>query len=186
MKGTASMDLPKWTISMWALIAIAVVGITLDAIGGIRGHYAYQNSIEAYWTLADRSSTIPKKAEYVDKFVAALESQHFDGQYNAIVFPTQDNSFDRNFEALKSLQGRLREIEKMDATSFQYQTAIQQITQQEQGEAGQMLQVFEGVWWKNNHFLLWDWVGFVNWALVTFCLPFAFMCGVFASDDEWD
>jgi hypothetical protein len=68
------------------------------------------------------------------------------------------NSFDMNFDALKTLQVRLHEIEKMDITSFQYQTAIQQITSQEQGDAMSMLTVFEGTWFKENHFLLWGWV----------------------------
>jgi uncharacterized membrane protein len=49
----------------------------------------------------------------------------------------------------------------MDVSSFEYQTAIQQITDQEQGGASPMLSVFEGIWWKTNYFLLWDWVGAV-------------------------
>lgn len=43
----------------------------------------------------------------------------------------------------------------MDANSFQYNTAIQQITQQEQGEAIDMLSVFQGCWYKENYILLW-------------------------------
>lgn len=47
----------------------------------------------------------------------------------------------------------------MDANFFQYNTAIQQITQQEQGEAIDMLSVFQGCWYKENYILLWDWIG---------------------------
>ena len=100
-----------------------------------------------------------KNAEHIDKFVNALEESNLHGEYNAIFLETPDNSFDANFEVLKSLQLRLHEIEKMDITSFQYQTAIQQITQQEQGEASNMLSEFSGIWWKTNHFMLWDWIG---------------------------
>jgi len=141
------------------LVVVSLIVGTIMGVAAIRADYAYNLAIGAYWNLADKSSTIAKKAEYVDRYVVALESQGLEGQHNALIYPTPDNSFDRNMEALKSLQGRLHEIEKMDVTSFQYQTAIQQITQQEQGEAGAMLGVFEGVWWKAHHVLLWDWIG---------------------------
>ena len=75
-----------------------------------------------------------------------------------LFFKTPDNSFDKNLEALQSLKTRLDEIQKMNVTSFEYQTAIQQITAQEQGEAQDMLEVFSGIWWKNNYLFLWEWV----------------------------
>lgn len=149
-----------------ALVCVAI-GTTIliwQTVLSVRGNYEYEAAIAAEWSLADKSSTIPAKKEHLDKFVAALEGQGFQGQYNAIIYPTPDNSFDTNLAALKTLQGRLHEIEKMDVTSFQYQTAIQQITAQEQGEAQKMLQVFEGVWWKTHHFMAWDWIQII-WVL---------------------
>ena len=140
--------------------SILLLGI--DIYKGVIGNYEYNNKYECYWSLADKASTIPKKAEGIDKFVNALENSGFKGKYNAIFLQTPDNSFDYNFEALKSLQLRMHEIEKMDITSFQYQTAIQQITQQEQGEAKEMLSEFSGIWWKENHFMLWNWVCLVQ------------------------
>ena len=137
---------------------IAIVAIIASIIGGIRGTYQYEKKFNSYWSLADKASTIQKKGEYIDKFVEVLSKGGFEGKYNALVFTTPDNSFDANFEALKTLQQRLHEIEKMDITSFQYQTAISQITQQEQGEAHAMLSVFSGIWWKENHFMLWNWI----------------------------
>lgn len=100
-----------------------------------------------------------KKAEYIDKFVNALNNSDFKNKYNAISLCTDNNSFNYNFESLKSLQQRLHEISNMDIKSFEYQTAIQQITAQEQGEAKEMLSVFQGIWWKEHHLLLWDWIG---------------------------
>ncbi len=147
----------KLTISV-VLILAAVVWATILIVADVRGEYAYEASIASYWSLADKSSTITQKSQYVDKFVEALERQGLQGKYNAIIYPTPDNSFDRNMEALKSLQGRLREIQTMNPASFEYQTAMQQITGQEQGEAKAMLNVFEGVWWKEHHLALWDWV----------------------------
>ena len=144
------------------LIIISLIVLAFDIGNGIMGSYQYSNQIECYWSLADKASTIQKKAENIDKFVAALENSGLKGQYNAMFLVTPDNSFDYNMEALKTLQNRLHEIEKMDITSFQYQTAIQQITQQEQGEAHAMLSIFEGIWWKINYFWLWDWIGVVQ------------------------
>jgi len=140
--------------------------LILSIIGGITGEYQYERDYKSFWDLADKASTIPQKAQYVDKFVDALANAGMDGKYNAIFLTTPDNSFDRNFEALKSLQLRLHEIELMGVTSFEYQTAMQQITGQEQGEAENMLDVFNGIWWKTHHFLLWDWICLVQVVII--------------------
>jgi hypothetical protein len=140
------------------LTFFSTVVLIVYIISSVIADYQYSNRVESYWSLADKSSTIVKKAYYIDQFVDALEKQNLKGEYDAIWLQTADNSFDMNLEALKTLQVRLHEIEKMDITSFQYQTAIQQITSQEQGEALNMLNVFEGVWFKEYHFLLWNWV----------------------------
>lgn len=146
-------------------ILLTLIGsmlIILSIAGGIMGSYQYENEIKSYWELADKSSTVIKKAENIDKFVEALENSGLKGKYNAVFLTTPNNSFDLNFEALKTLQQRLHEIKDMDVTSFEYQIAIQQITGQEQGEANEMISVFKGIWWKENHFLLWNWVAWVQ------------------------
>jgi hypothetical protein len=144
-------------VSVLAGVAI-VVWTAVLIVAGVRTSYQYEREIYSYWSLADKSSTITAKTHYVDQFVQVLEQQGLNGDYNAILYPTPDNSFDLNLQALKTLQGRLREIERMNVTSFEYQTAIQQITAQEQGEAKQMLDVFEGAWYKRHHPMLWDWI----------------------------
>lgn len=138
---------------LWGIIAITV---------NVLGKYDYNRNYASLWSLADKASTIPQKATYIDQFTKKLENSPMRGDYDAVFLKTPDNSFDKNLEALQSLQLRLKEIQTMDVTSFQYNTAIQQITAQEQGEAGRMLGVFSGVWWKTNHFFLWDWVGTIH------------------------
>jgi len=140
------------------LTIVSAIILIADIFTGVIGHYQYSKKYESYWELAVKASSIEKKIEGIDKFVAALESSNLSGQYNAIFLETPNNSFDENFAALKSLQSRLHEIQSMDIKSFEYQTALQQITQQEQNEAAGMLNVFSGIWWKDNHFLLWDWI----------------------------
>jgi hypothetical protein len=81
--------------------------------------------------------------------------------HNALFLKTDDNSFSKNLEALRTLNTRLEELSKMDPNSFQYNTAIQQITQQEQGEAGAMLNVFEGCYYLSNYPVVWGWIGCV-------------------------
>jgi hypothetical protein len=146
----------KTTGIILTILGILFIGLTIG--NGIVGHYHLEKDFLSYWSLADKSSTIIKKSEYLDKFVEALEKQNFEGKYNALFLNTPDNNFDQNFVVLKSLQQRLHEIKGMNVSSFEYQTAMQQITGQEQGEASAMIRIFRGVWWKENHFLLWNWV----------------------------
>jgi hypothetical protein len=152
----------------------------LSTFSGIKGTYEFEKDVYSYWKLADKASTITQKAEYIDKFVVALDQLNYQGTYNAVIFPTPDNSYDKNFEALISLQTRLHEIKLMDVTSFEYQTAIQQITEQEQGGAYDMLEELKGLWWKNNHILLWDWIGFVQ--ILLSCI--LFLLGIIIWDGD--
>jgi hypothetical protein len=152
-----------WARTMWVVASILFIVLAVgDAYNGIMGNYQYQRQFGSYWSLAEKAATIAQKSEYIDKFVAALQAAGFDGEYNAVYLKTPDNSFDYNFAALKSLQSRLHQIQTMDITSFQYQTAIQQITAQEQGEADKLIGELKGLWWKENHFWLWNWVLALN------------------------
>lgn len=140
------------------LVVLGIWFIISSITFGIIASYQYKNKIYSHWSLADKSSTIDKKAMHMDKFVEALENANLHGKYNALLLKTPDNNFDFNFEALQTLQQRLHEIEGMNVQSFEYQTAIQQITAQEQGEANEMLGVFKGVWFKTHYILLWNWI----------------------------
>ena len=148
-------------------ISIGALWLVVMIFFATIGNYHYERDYESYWNLAEKASTIQQKAVYMDKFVAGFKGKGFEGDYNAVFFKTPDNSFDKNLEALQSLKTRLDEIQKMNVASFEYQTAIQQITAQEQGEAQAMLDVFSGIWWKNNYLFLWDWVAGLE---VIFCI----------------
>lgn len=126
--------------------------------------YAYEKTYGNLWSLADKSSTIPAKQDYINKFVTVLKAGKEKGDfsdYNAMWLKTPDNQFDANLKALETLAGRLKEIQNMDPTSFQYNTAIQQITAQEQGEAHALMGVFSGCYFMASWFLVWGWVGAV-------------------------
>lgn len=142
------------------LIIIALSLVIIQAIAAIRKNYDWSKNYGSYWSLADKSSSLPAKSNYVAEFIEKLESGDF-AEHDAAVFPTPDNSFKENLNAVKTLLQRLKEIEGMDPQSFQYNTAIQQITAQEQGEAGKMLTVLRGCFVKENYPIIWDW-----WALL--------------------
>jgi len=137
---------------------IGILFIVLSIIFGVIAEFKYERDIQSYWNLAVKASTVPKKAENIDRFVMALEDCQFEGKYNALFLKTPDNSFDENLIALKTLQQRLNDIQNMDISSFEYQKAIEQITEQEMGNASAMRSIFHGIWYKNNYFFLWDWI----------------------------
>jgi len=140
--------------------------IALNVIFGVKSDYEYNRDIGSYWSLSDKASTVEKKSEYLDLYVKALEKSDLLGSHNAIILKTPDNLFDNNLIALRSLQQRMHDIVKMDVVSFEYQTAMQQITGQEQGEADEMVSLFRSVWYKNNYFLLWNWIAYIQITLL--------------------
>ena len=164
------------------LLIIMSIGLLLGSITThVIGYFQYERDIASHWALADKSPTIEIKAQHMDNFVLALENTGLQGKHNAIIMKTLNNSFDDNLKALKTLQQRLHAIELMDVTSFEYQTAIQQITSQEQGEALKMLYILKGVWWKNKAILLWNWIG-VTWYLSIIIL---LIVGIVKLDNSW-
>jgi hypothetical protein len=138
------------------VITGALIGGVFFVIENVRADYEWQSAYGALWDLGVKAATIDKKSEYIDKFVAALDKSGLAGTNNSLFFPTENKGFDANMDALKSLQGRLHAIQKMDESSFQYQSAIQQITSQEQDEATDMLDVLSGSWMKVHHYYLWN------------------------------
>jgi hypothetical protein len=146
-----------------AIICI-IVGLVMAAWQirtAVIANYQLENNYTQLWKLSDKSSTIPAKQKYIAQFVAALKAGQAKGDFaghDAKWLQTPNNDFGQNLTALKSLEGRLDEIQKMDPTSFQYNTAIEQITKQEQGEAGPMMNVFKGCYLLQNYPMVWGWI----------------------------
>ncbi len=139
------------------VLLMAVVLLVVYGCSDLQANYEYQSHIGSFWDLSVKASTLDVKADYLDKFVVAIEAADLHGN-DAIIFPTPNNSVEQNIAALQSLQHRMHEIRAMDPTSFQYQTAMQQITAQEQDEAHDMLGVLEGRWYLSHHLFLWGWI----------------------------
>lgn len=139
-------------------VGLLVLGLGLSILyifNDVRASYEYENDISSDWILSVKASTLEKKLEYLNKFVNKIENLGYEGKYNTIFYKTKNVSFDENLLVLKSLQEKLEEIKDMDVSSFQYQNAMFQITKQEQYNAKSTLKVFNGIWYKTNHILLW-------------------------------
>ena len=133
--------------------------LVIQIVTAVSYNYHYDKEIGSFWELADKSSTLQAKSDYIDKFVGAIEKNIDINDYNAVFLKTPTNSVKYNLGALKTLQQRLKEIQKIDIASFAYQQAIQQITAQEQGEAKEMITIFQEVYAKNHYPLIWAWWG---------------------------
>jgi hypothetical protein len=156
--------------------AVIVVWIVEEVVSD----YDYDNQIGSFWALGIKASTLQQKTTYLDQYVNALQGAKLEGTNNASFLKTPDNSFDQNMIALKSLQGRMHQIQGMDEQSFAYQTAMQQITGQEQGQAGQLTETFRGCWFLRYYWLLWGWHDIVAWILM---IVFLIISGVMAFND---
>lgn len=139
------------------LIVIGILMILFLLIMSYISNYIYEKNISYAWKLADKSSSLDAKSKYIDEFINNLEREKF-SEYNALILKTPDNNIQNNINAINTLRNRLNEIKDLDPESFAYQTAIQQITEQEQGEAYEMLSVIREGWILNNYFYLWNWI----------------------------
>jgi len=119
--------------------------------------YIYSVSFGSSWDLADRASSIEQKQVMIHQFYTQLESASL-SEYNALIFKTPENNCGNNMIALSSLDKRLGEIRNLDPEGFAYQTAMQQITEQEQGQADALTSTLKGCWTLKHYLLAWDWI----------------------------
>ena len=143
----------------WSLIIISVISLMIIIVVDVVAERDYNSRFGSYWELADRSSTLQAKEQYITQFVSNIQTNRDDfADYNAIIIKTPQNNFDNNLGAVITLRDRLQEVQKMNVSSFEYQLAIQQITGQEQGEADAMMNDIEGAFYLRNYPLLWNWI----------------------------
>jgi len=142
------------------LIGAILAGILIQQ--GVKEHYDFKTNYKSYWELSDRSSTLQAKEQYISQFVEQinLNKDKF-AEYNAVIFKTPQSGFENNLKAVETLRDRLISIQGMNETDFAYQTAIQQVTEQEQGEAQSMLSDIEGCFTLKNYPIIWEWYGLI-------------------------
>lgn len=166
------------------LIIIALITWGIQGCSTVRSHYTYDAAYGNLWALADRSSTIAAKQQYIAQFSAALEAGYARGDFSrhdAIWLKTPKNSFEANLSALKTLSDRLSQIQGMNPSSFEYNTAIQQITAQEQGEASAMLETFHNCFDLANYPMAWGWIS----GVIAVAAVIAFSLGIEIGTRNW-
>jgi hypothetical protein len=132
----------------------------------VQVRYRFERDYKSQWELSDRASTIKAKREKLTIFLDNLSKSKDFADHDAVWLKTDANSFENNLTALRTLVARLDEIQNMPTDSFQYNTAIQQITAQEQGEARAMMEVFSGCYALENFPTTWGWISVIVWALI--------------------
>ena len=171
----------KITVGLISAIVCIVFG-TLCVAQCVNENIEWTNDIGYAWGLAEKSSTLAEKSKYIDEFIVNLkESKH--NEYGALVYRTRSYNFDLNLKALETLSKRLHEIQKIDVNSFAYQTAIQQITAQEQGEAQAMIGVLHNAWVLDNYWWAFYVVQIWVWVLISILLCVSFACLFFGFTD---
>jgi len=168
-------------------VFLLVVGILFSGYRiyqRVDAKYEYQSKIGNNWELADRAATLSQKSEYIDKYVNALSKENLEETYDALFYPNAENAFDENMKALKSLQGRLKDISKMDENSFAYQTALHQITEQEQGQAQGLTETLKNCWYKQHHYTLWN--GLLFWLFLAIEVILICLGLIFGFDLDFD
>lgn len=133
-------------------------------------NYYFEKDFKSSWELSDRSSTLQAKEQYMTQFIEELnnKSNQFT-EYDAVFLKTPQNSFDNNLKAVTTLRDRLVDIKGMNESSFEYQTAIQQITAQEQGQADALIGTLRGCYDLKSYPITWAWLC-VIYAIITFSL----------------
>jgi hypothetical protein len=137
-------------VGIGSLVSLVIAIIMIFGFFSVRNDY--RTRYYYYWDMADKSSTLQQKYDYISKFTDALKQDERQfAQNGALIYKNPGNSFELNLKAVFSLKERLGKIKDMDENSFAYQAAIQQITEQEQGEAQEMICVFYRSWLIENH-----------------------------------
>jgi hypothetical protein len=151
-----------WKAAFTVLLLLAFVLTTVLIYQEVFSNYTFEKKYAQLWELSDKSSTITAKQQYINGFVSSLRKGQTNGEFathDAVFLKTPNNEFDSNVRAVETLAKRLTEIQDMNPSSFEYNTAIQQITAQEQGEAHRLMGVIKGCYTLENYPMVWNWYG---------------------------
>lgn len=143
-----------------ALVALPIT-IALQIQQQVRCDYTEEQKYGQFWHLAEKASTLSEKRVLIREFLNAMRDGYAKGEFasnDAVWLKTPNNSMQSNLHALSTLADRLDQISELDPSSFQYATSIEQITKQEQGEANDMLSVFDGCYALAEYPFTWGWI----------------------------
>jgi len=113
-------------------IVLLIAGyITVFTVNSIRNGYMWENTVNSYFELADRASSIDKKLEYLKQYRAALMEKGLNAGQSRYVRPTPASDLSNQMIILDTLIIRMEDAQKLSSSSLEYQQAIKQITTDE-------------------------------------------------------
>lgn len=91
----------------------------------------YDNDLGSYYNLAVESSTAELKLKYLQKYREEIKKHNLEHGYGAWLVKLPDKKLENQIAVLDSIIERLKDINKMERTSFEYQQALYQISRNE-------------------------------------------------------
>lgn len=155
------------------LIFFGVTAIILSIVFGVINSQKFEEKYGCYWDYSRKSTTLVSKAEYIDKYVSALESSKMRGKYNSLFTKRIQDNFELNLSTLKTYQKRLNDIKDLNPKTPEYQLAMSQITENE--AKYQIPNYMYDIWLRYNHILLWNWICFVQVMISIFLIIIGFI-----------
>jgi len=145
--GLRQDDDKKWWLLFVVTFLSALAGLTG---GGIYLSYGYDVKMGQYIRLADDASTAEAKLGYLQKYQEAVEQNIVRNQAR-FIFQKERLTRDRQLSILSTLKVRLQDAANMNQSSFEYQTAMNQITGQEFNHAlGELSRIISDCWLRQS------------------------------------
>jgi hypothetical protein len=116
-----------WYTLTWIVIVGLLIGI---GIWCYLPGYNYRQQVSGYLMLADDASTAKLKLEYIEQYKDAVH-KHVYGKNARYIWKTPQTNINYQKNVLDSLVDRVKQTSLLDEKSFEYQTAMNQITGQE-------------------------------------------------------
>jgi len=164
-------------------LGIGLILLLLTIIGGASlwiNRLTWDNEVGSYIDLADKSSNLQVKYEYVLKYRTALYEHRLTEGYSNPIWQTPTEDLNENFKAVESLVSRMDDIRALDVNSAEYQWALSQVTEEEiphiagtcsgEGHCGNYDNIFYNGWNYQKGGLNWFWQsgwGFVILIIMT-------------------
>lgn len=110
------------------LIVMVIMFFGISCVYSVFESYAWSNNVETYWKLADQSSILADKLDYLYKYKSELKELGLtEGNY-AYIFKTPYTDLSNQMKVLDSLITRLEQAVPLSVDSLEYQQAIKQLT----------------------------------------------------------
>ena len=110
-----------WLIVLIILIATSVLGTVI-------ANYRYETDLGGYYVRACTAANAKLMNSHLGEVEQAFRDKGWTTGYTVYVFKTPENDLSLIFEQLLDFRARLTSISEMDVQSFEYQKALEEVT----------------------------------------------------------